>query len=198
MVLSLALSLAMMHKAHRNTADNVHIQMWINLRKCQEWQRRLTTYKRYCFKNGMTPALSLGNGGGTHLDCCAPVILLTKSAILVRASEFFLLSSPTLLTVSSHWCTNLGQCFLWASTRAMHLVSTSSYLSVKVWKNSCWVISPLAFAASSSSSNLLCRASNSNLTSFAAALPTASFNEDASLAVGLARVSILPERVLIA
>ena len=172
--------------------------MWRNFWKCQEWQSRLTTYKRYCFKNGMTSALSLGNGGGKHLVCCAPVTLLTKSAILVKASEFFLLCSPTLLTVSSHWCTNSGQCFLWASTRAMHLASTSSYLSVKVWKYSCCVISPLAFAASSSSSNFLCRASNSSLTSFAAALPTASFNEDVSLAVGLARVSILPERLLIA
>ena len=174
------------------------MQMWRNFRKCQEWQSRLTTYKRYCFTNGMTSALSLGNVGGTHWGCCAPVILLTKSAILVRASEFFLLCSPTLFTVSSHWCTNSGQCFLWASTRAMHLASTSSYLSVKVWKYSCWVISPLAFAASSSSANFLCRASNSSLTSLAAALPTASFNEDVSLAVGLVKVSILPDRALIA
>ena len=45
--------------------------------------------QKYCFKNGMTSALSLGNGGGTHLGCCAPVFLLTKSAILVKASEFF-------------------------------------------------------------------------------------------------------------
>ena len=75
------------------------MQMWRNFWKCQEWQSRLTTYKRYCFKNGMTSALSLGNGGGKHLVCCAPVTLLTKSAILVKASEFFLLCSPTLLTV---------------------------------------------------------------------------------------------------
>ena len=58
------------------------MQMWRNLRKCQEWQSRLTTYKRYCITNGMTSALSFGNGGGKHLVCCAPVILLTKSAIL--------------------------------------------------------------------------------------------------------------------
>ena len=174
------------------------MQMWRNFWKCQEWQSRLTTYKRYCFTNGMTSALSLGNGGGTHLVCCAPVSLLTKSAILVKASEFFLLCSPTFFTVSSHWCTNPGQCFLCKSARAMHLASTSSYLSVKVWKYSCCVISPLAFAASSSSANFLYRASNSSLTSFAAALPTASFNEDVSLAVGLARESILPERLLIA
>ena len=51
----------------------------------------------------ITSVLSLGNGGGTHLGCCAPVDLLTKSAILVRASEFFQLCSPASRWCSAHW-----------------------------------------------------------------------------------------------
>lgn len=180
MVLSLALSLAMMHRAHRKTVNNAYMQMWISLRTCREWQSRLNRYKRYCFKNGMTSDLSLDNGGGTHFCDCTLVTLLMKSDILVSESESFLLCSLTLPTVYLCMFSNSVQCNLWKSTRAMHLVSTSSYLSVKVWKYFCWVISPLALASASFSANFRCRASNTNLTSFAAALPTASFNDDVS------------------